>query len=107
MSRQEPDLNSVLTVAEIYRDLVPPPIPDLESERNHQDGYGLILLRLLAGEGGFVQMESESAHRLIQAQLASPKPDLALYRDLAKVKVRLNPERLDATVPNRVCASED
>ena len=97
MDRQAPDLDSPLTVADIYRDLVPPPQIDEDADEEDQAEYGLLLLRFLAGEGGYVEMESEAAHQLIQAQLASATPDLALYRDLAKVRVRLNPERLNGS----------
>ena len=97
MDRQAPELDSPLTVADIYRDLVPPPHIHEDAEEEDQAHYGLVLLRFLAGEGGYVEMESEAAHQLIQTQLASATPDLALYRDLAKVKVRLNPERLNGS----------
>ena len=93
---QRPEyLDSPFTVAEIYQQLVP--------YGSHRDRIGVemngdyedALLRLLAGEGGFLVLESEPAVRDLKAELESLNPNTGLYRRFAGVDVRLNPEFLD------------
>jgi hypothetical protein len=88
-------LTSPFTVAEIYQNLVP--------YSTHRDRIGVemngdyedALLRLLAGEGGYLILESEPALRHLRAELRSPNPNTGLYREYAAVDVRLNPTSLD------------
>jgi len=83
------------TVAEIYQDLVP--------YRTHRDEIGVemnadyeyALLRLLAGEGDYLSLESRTAREEIKEELASPNPNTGLYRDFAAADVHLNPDLLD------------
>jgi hypothetical protein len=93
---QRPDyLTKPFTVAEIYQNLVP--------YGSHRDRIGVemngdyedALLRLLAGEGGFLILDSEPALRDIRAELETPNPNTGLYREFAAVDVRLNQARLD------------
>ena len=88
-------LHSPFTVAEIYQNLVP--------YRTHRDQIGVemsgdyehALLRLLAGEGEFLTIESRTARQEIKEELESPNPNTGLYRDFAAADVRLNPDRID------------
>jgi hypothetical protein len=89
------DLGSPFTVAEIYQNLVP--------YRTHRDelavemngDYEHALLRLLAGEGDYLTIESRTARQEIQDELASPNPNTGLFRDFAAADVRLNPHLVD------------
>jgi len=89
-------LGSPFTVAEIYQDLVP--------YRTHRDRLGVemnadyehALLRLLAGEGGFLTMESEAVSKEMREELDSPNPNTGLYREFAAADVRLNLDKVDA-----------
>jgi hypothetical protein len=93
-------LDSSFSVAEIYKSLVP--------YRTHRDVIGAemngdyedALLRLLAGEGDYLFLESETARERIRLELRSSNPNTALYREYAAVGVRLNPEKAE-TVPAR------
>ncbi len=84
-------LSSPFTVAEIYQNLVP--------YRTHRDLIGVeingdyedALLRLLAGQGDYLILESETARRELQEELKSSNPNTGLYRDYAAADVRLNP----------------
>jgi len=88
-------LDSPFTVAEIYQELVP--------YRSHRDQLGVemnadyehALLRLLAGEGGFLTLESEAASKEMREELDSPNPNTTLYRSFAAAEVRLNLEKVD------------
>jgi hypothetical protein len=88
-------LSTPFTVAEIYQSLVP--------YRTHRDRIGAemngdyedALLRLLAGEGGYLVLESETARERILLELRSSNPNTGLYREYAAVGVRLNREAVD------------
>jgi len=93
---QRPDyLTGPFTVAEIYQNLVP--------YGTHRDRIGVemngdyedALLRLLAGEGGFLVLESEPALRDLRAELDTANPNTGLYREYAAVDVRLNQAYVD------------
>lgn len=86
-------LTEPFTVAEIYQSLVP--------YREHRNEIGVTmnadyehtLLRLLAGEGGYLVLDSERAREEIRRELDSPNPDTSVYRDFAAAHVRLDPHR--------------
>ena len=87
-------LHSRFTVAEIYQNLVP-----WRTHRNSMDiatsgEYEQALLRLLAGEGDYLTLESQAARKEIRAELEARFPNTGLYRDFAAVGVRLNASRL-------------
>lgn len=93
---QHPDyLTGPFTVAEIYQNLVP--------YGSHRDRIGVemngdyedALIRLLAGEGGFLILDSEPALRDLCAELETQNPNTGLYREFAAVDVRLNQAYLD------------
>ncbi len=89
-------LTAPFTIAEIYQDLVP--------YRSHRDLIGVemngdyedALFRLLSGEGDYLVLDSDVARREIQAELARPNPNSALFHDFAAVDVRLHPSRVPA-----------
>lgn len=96
---QRPEyLQSPFTVAEIYQNLVP--------YGSHRDRIGVemngdyedALVRLLAGEGEYLVLDSEPALRNLRAELKRPSPNTGVYREFAAVDVRLNRERIDLTM---------
>ena len=95
-------LSEPFTVAEIYQNLVP--------YRTHRDRIGVemngdyedALRRLLAGEGGYLVLESEHAVREIRDELGSSNPNTGLYRAYAAADVRLNPLRMPRDLPDPV-----
>ncbi|MDT8341287.1 MAG: zinc ribbon domain-containing protein [Longimicrobiales bacterium] len=88
------DLARPFTVAEIYQDLVPYAAYREALGVEMNGDYEHALLRLLAGEGEFVGLDSEHALREIREELESVNPNTGLYREFAAVDVRLNPEHL-------------
>lgn len=94
--RTRPELlQESFTVAEIYQNLIP--------YRTHRERVGAemngdyehALLRLLAGEGGYVTLESDAAQSRFEEELNSIHPDTGVYRNFAACEVRLHPERLE------------
>ena len=87
-------LTGPFTVAEIYQDLVP--------YQSHRDQIGVemsgdyedALARMLSGEGDYLVLDSEVAVRELRAELTSPNPNTALFREFAAVDVRLHPSRV-------------
>ncbi len=87
-------LRGPFTVAEIYQNLVP--------YGSHRDRIGVemngdyedALLRLLAGEGDYLEVESPPALRELREELQSANPNTGVYREFAAVDVRLNQSRL-------------
>jgi hypothetical protein len=95
---QRPEyISSPFTVAEIYQNLVP--------YGSHRDRIGVemngdyedALLRLLAGEGGFLVLDSDAALRNLREELESSNPNTGLYREFAAVDVRLNSDAVDGS----------
>ncbi len=94
-------LTAPFTVAEIYQNLVP--------YRSHRNVIGVemngdyedALLRMLSGQGGYLVLDSEVARREMQAELASPNPNTALFHDFAAVDVRLHPSRVPVGADTR------
>jgi hypothetical protein len=93
---QRPEyLSAPFTVAEIYQNLVP--------YGSHRDRIGVemngdyedALIRLLAGEGGYLILDSPPALRDLRAELERQNPNTGLYREFAAVDVRLNQAYLD------------
>ncbi len=76
--------------AEIYERLVP-----YRSNRSrlnvatHQD-YEMAVLRLLAGERGYVQLEPDSVREAMQREIATINPDPAYFRSFPEAQVMVN-----------------
>lgn len=93
-------LRKSFTVAEIYQSLAP--------FRSHHDRLGItlnreydeLLLRLLAGEGGYLVLESEPAREAIRRELERRHRNTGIYREFAAAKVRLNPARIPVDLPD-------
>lgn len=87
-------LRAPFPVSEIYQRLVP--------YRTHRDRIGAgmsaeyehALLRLLSGEGGCLELDSDSVREAIRRELDSPNPNTGIYREFAAVQVRLAPGRV-------------
>jgi hypothetical protein len=77
------------TIADLYQHLIP--------YRSVRGDLGVLelaeyehaLLRLLAGEGGFLRLLDEDARRELAAELIAPNPILGIYRDYAALGVEL------------------
>ncbi len=95
--KKRPDyLSRSFQLSEIYQRLVP--------YRSHRDALGLemngdyedVLLRLLAGAGDLVVLESPEAREQIRRELDSKNPNTGLFREFADAPVHLNAAGLAA-----------
>lgn len=87
-------LQHPFTVAEIYQDLIPYRTHRDRLEVEMNGDYEHLLLRLLAGEGELVVLESEPARRDLREELQEPNPNTGLFREYAGVDVRLLADRI-------------
>jgi hypothetical protein len=100
-------LEAPFTVAEIYQNLVP--------YGTHRDRVGVemngdyehALVRMLAGDGEYLVLESAAALRALREELDSANPNTGIYREYAAVDVRLNPERTGAVESDPEPATEE
>jgi hypothetical protein len=81
-----------ITVAEIYQELVPYKSVRAALGVEMNADYEYALLRLLAGEGGFVRLEPAEVRDALRLEIDSPNPNVALYREFAGCDVWLNME---------------
>lgn len=93
---QSDSLDRPLTISEIYQNLVPYRAVRTELGFGELAEYEHTLLRLLAGERGYVTVDLPRVRDDFERELRSPNPILGLYRDYAAVGARL---RTDATMP--------
>ena len=91
-TRDPEALRRPFTVAEIYQDLVPYRRYRGQIGVEMNGDYEHLLLRLLAGEGELVRLESEPALRAIRKELEQANPNTGVYRDYAAADVRLMTE---------------
>lgn len=89
-----------IAVKEILDTLAPYRLVRAHAVVDTNDDYLLLVMRLLAGEGGFVEAES-AVRTACAAELASPNPDLFVVRTHGHATVRLTgaPAAAPAPVP--------
>jgi hypothetical protein len=58
------------------------------------EDYDMLVLRLCAGEGGFVRMLSDDIGQVFRDQVTSPNPDLEIIREYGKSELVLGTEPL-------------
>jgi hypothetical protein len=88
-SRAGRNRNTSLTVADIYFDLVP--FQSLRRELGVESvfDYERALLQLLAGQGGFLELEYIGDRHKLQRHLESRRSDPDLFRELLPAGVRI------------------
>jgi len=84
-------MNRPFEVSELYQNIVPYRHHRRELGIETNQDYELALLRLLAGERGYL-MGDASMHDAVKRELASPNPNTALFREFAAARVSLSPE---------------
>jgi hypothetical protein len=84
-------MNRPFEVSELYQNIVPYRHHRRELGIETNQDYELALLRLLAGERGYL-MGDASMQDAVKRELASPNPNTALFREFAAARVSLSPE---------------
>jgi hypothetical protein len=92
--RQGPRPLGSFTVGEVFRELVPyARVRTPLGFWSHGD-YEFTLLRLLAGERGYLLSDTEAVREACTRELAAPVPDTSLYREFEEARIRVNPRVL-------------
>lgn len=89
VARERPDPDGAFTIADVYQRLIPYRAVRAEQGIQELAQYEHALLRLLAGERDYLQVEDVGARLELQRELASPNPILGVYRDYGGVGLRL------------------
>lgn len=84
-------MNRPFEVSELYQNIVPYRHNRRELGIETNGDYELALLRLLAGERGYL-IGDASMQDAVKRELASPNPNTALFREFAAARVSLSPE---------------
>src|SRR5258708_11829631 len=88
---RETRLAAPFVAAEVYERLVP-----YRSNRSamrvatHQD-YEMTVLRLLAGERGYVRLEPDDVRAALQRPITAPDPDPGVFRHFPHARRMVNP----------------
>src|SRR5436853_4378657 len=76
--------------ADVYERLVP-----YRSNRSHlrvatHQDYEMTVLRLLAGERGYVRLEPDEVREALRRELAAVNPDPAMFRSFSEARLMIN-----------------
>ena len=87
-------LHRTLTVEELYSSVIPYRSNRRSLAIDTAEDYDGLLLRLVSGEGGYVEAVAEEAAARFQAEAQSAIPNLDVLRELGHAEVRLATEPL-------------
>ncbi|MEZ0336565.1 MAG: zinc ribbon domain-containing protein [Gemmatimonadales bacterium] len=87
-------LHRPLPLADVELDILPYRANRRALEIDTSEDYEMVLLRLCAGEGGFVRTEPEEARTSFVQELQSPNPDLGVLRQFENVVLTLRSDPL-------------
>ena len=87
-------LHRPLTVAELVRSIVPYRTSRAALGLDSSEDYDLLILRLLSGEGAYVEVRPAEVAARAAAELGGANPDPALLRQFGGVEVTLATARL-------------
>lgn len=87
-------LHRPLTVGDLLGSVIPYRTNRRSLSIDSAEDYDTLVLRLCAGEGGYVQMVSNDIAQLFQDQLTSPNPDLGILREQETAELVLGTEPL-------------
>jgi len=92
LTQTAPDrLQRPFQVSELYQRLVPYRLHRTELGFDSIEDYEMAVLRLLAGERGYVAMQPEDAQRVLAAEVETPNPTPGAFREFAAATMTLDP----------------
>ena len=87
-------LHRPIQVGEIHRSIIPYRVNRHSLGVDSNEDYDMLLLRLCAGEGGFVRMASDDVRGVFEAEVKGANPNLKLVHELAEAELTLATEPL-------------
>lgn len=94
-------LTAPLQVAELYQQIIPYRTHRTRLGFDTHEDYEGAILGLLAGMGGYADLEPAEARDALAAEVESPSPDPRAVREFAGALVRLNASRVRAVLDAR------
>jgi len=92
LTQTAPDrLERPFQVSELYQRLIPYRLHRTELGFESIEDYEMAVLRLLAGERGYVAMQPEDAQRVLAAEVETPNPTPGAFREFAAATMTLDP----------------
>ena len=88
-------LQEPLPLAEIPVAIVPYRANRRALQVDTSEEYEMVLLRLCAGEGGYVRTDPEAVRLKFEEEIRSPNPDLEVIHRFEDVTITLRPDRVD------------
>ncbi len=87
-------LHRPVPLAELLGSIIPYRTTRRALNVDSAEDYDSLVLRLCAGEGGFVRMVSDDITQVFQDQLSSPNPDLSVLKEHGRAELLLGTEPL-------------
>jgi len=97
-------LGGPVALADIPTTIVPYRSNRRALQIDSSEEYEMVLLRLVAGEGGYVRTDPEEVRRKFEEEIRSPNPDLEVIHRFEDVSILLRPDRVNQALQP---ASED
>lgn len=91
-------LHQAIPLVEIYGSIVPYRGHRRALRLDTSEDYEAVLMRLCAGEGGYVRLSPEEARQRLERELGSPHPELGVLRQVADAVVSLVPSHVAAAL---------
>jgi double zinc ribbon protein len=88
-------LREPVPLAEIPLSIVPYRTNRRALQVDTSEEYEMVLLRLCAGEGGYIQTDPEEVRQKFEDEARSPNPDLEIIHRFEDVLLTMQPERVD------------
>jgi hypothetical protein len=99
LSEQDPaGLHKPFQVSELYQSIVPYRRYRNQLQFDTNQDYEMAVLRLLAGEGGYVAVEPGEVQRQLAEEVRAINPDPGIFRDYAAARVLINASAVRGTI---------
>ena len=94
-------LSAPFQISELYQSLVPYRLFKSELEFGSIEDYEMAILRMLAGERGFVTLDPDDVQEVLRAEVEAVVPDTGAFRDFAGARLLLQAEAVRSVLDER------
>ena len=94
-------LSAPFQISELYQSLVPYRLFKSELQFGSIEDYEMAILRMLAGERGFVTLDPDDVQEVLRAEVESVAPDTGAFRDFAGARLVLQAEAVRSVLDER------
>lgn len=94
-------LSAPFQISELYQSLVPYRLFKSELQFGSIEDYEMAILRMLAGERGFVTLDPDDVQEVLQAEVEAVVPDTGAFRNFAGAHLVLQAEAVRSVLDER------